>query len=82
MWNVFGDPSLRVVGTVSKPASCDFDLDGDADLSDAGAFQVCFGQSPVSCDCATLDFDHNGTIDLADYAAFSGGLTGPGETGF
>jgi hypothetical protein len=77
IWTLFGDPSLCVVGTVPRPTSSDFDGDGDVDLYDACVFQLCFGESPVTCNCATFDFDHNQAIDLGDYAELYGGLSGP-----
>jgi hypothetical protein len=62
-------------------ATADADLDGDTDLSDFGAFQICFsgsGGEAVTNECATaFDFDFDGDVDLSDFAEFQLDYTGP-----
>ncbi len=66
-------------GCVRVGAFGDFDFDGDLDLFDFASFELCFGESPVSDECAMFDFDSSDMIDLADYADFAQALTGPNE---
>ena len=55
----------------------DTDGDGDADLRDFAAFQICFGLEPLTGACLALDSIADDSIDLADYAGFEGSLRGP-----
>ena len=61
-------------------ATGDSDGDGDVDLVDFGAFQLCFtgpgGGAGVGCDLFDFDFDLD--IDLVDFGAFQLVFTGPG----
>jgi cytochrome c peroxidase len=55
----------------SVPGDCDGD--GDVDLVDFSAFQLCFTGSsagPVDSACVCSDFDRDGDVDLADFGAF------------
>jgi hypothetical protein len=60
----------------------DFDGDGDWDLEDFAAFQICLHADLVdhewleACLCV-FDFDGTDQIDLADYAEFLHDLAGP-----
>ncbi len=66
---------------VFTPAEGDVDIDGDHDLHDFLAFQVCFtgasGPVPTAA-CALLDMDLDEDVDLTDWAAFEAQFTGPG----
>jgi hypothetical protein len=57
----------------------DCDDDGDVDLTDFGAFQLCFtgpgGGIAPGCECA--DFDGDGDVDLTDFGGFQLAFTGP-----
>lgn len=57
----------------------DADCDCDLDLDDFAGFQRCFGQTPVSDECAVFDFDESNTIDLTDFDQFGQAFTGPSE---
>jgi len=85
------DPNNPSLGTISGtavvngsaplPAQGDFDLDGDVDLADFSAFQLCFGGSanPPAATCPPgidADLDCDGDIDLADFTLFQLNFTG------
>ncbi|MCK4660024.1 MAG: proprotein convertase P-domain-containing protein, partial [Phycisphaerae bacterium] len=56
--------------------SGDLDSDGDVDLDDFAAFQICFGQwASGGCEAANMSGD--GMIDLSDYTEFTSVLDGP-----
>jgi len=63
-------------------AACgDFDGDGDVDLTDFTAFQLCFGGSnnPPAPTCppgVDADCDGDGDVDLADFLIFQNNFTG------
>ena len=58
----------------AEPISCDSDADGDCDLEDFWAFQICFDISPV---CGWADVDTSGGAGLDDFAILSlGGVEG------
>ncbi len=61
-------------------AAVDLDRDGDVDLSDFAAFQLCFNgpnRSPTLPTCTASDFDNDGDVDLADFAIFQTCFNGP-----
>ncbi len=61
------------------PADCDGD--GDVDVLDFSCLQRCFGESPVSPDCATFDVAPNGApddaVDFDDFDLFLYLFVGP-----
>jgi hypothetical protein len=58
--------------------SGDHECDGDVDLDDFAAFQVCFTLTgPVPDDCNVFDFEGDNDVDLDDFAVFSAALAGP-----
>lgn len=63
------------------PADCDGD--GDVDMHDLVCLQECFGESPISQDCATFDIAPNGAPDGAlnfgDYDLFNFLHVGPSQ---
>jgi hydrogenase maturation protein HypF len=74
MWNLVGDPLLRLPNwfdeLVQLPA--DVNRDGAVSLVDYGGFRACLrgmGEQPPPV-CATFDLDQDGDCDLADYAGF------------
>lgn len=56
----------------------DFDEDGDVDLVDFGAFQLCFngGEGVLAPGCETGDFDGDNDVDLVDFGGFQLVFTG------
>jgi hypothetical protein len=59
--------------------SGDLDSDGDVDLVDFGAFQLCFtGSGGVlsGSNCVCSDFDGDGDVDLVDFGGFQLAFTG------
>jgi hypothetical protein len=76
--SIFG----TVVGVGLVPAlgmPGDFDDDGDVDLTDFGAFQLCFTGSdggPVGPECEPGDFDGDGDVDLTDFGSYQLAFTG------
>jgi len=80
---LFGTPfnnNDRGTVYVFTHVSGDPDNDGDRDLADFAALQVCFigpdKRAPVS-PCVLLDFDLDQDVDLADFIAWAPLLTGP-----
>jgi len=71
-------PEIDAVADVAPDPFGDMDADGDVDLTDAGAFQLCFGMSEAAGDCSRVDREPDEVIDLLDWAAMFGLLTGPG----
>jgi hypothetical protein len=61
-WIVFGDPSLRIVGSVEHACPADFDDDGDVDTADLLYLLGCWGD-----DCGDVDGDAD--TDTADLLA-------------
>ena len=65
---------------------CDYDVDGDVDLSDFATFQSCFngpnrpaaqpGSTPTE-PCYQPDSDGDGDVDLSDFGAFQSSFNGP-----
>jgi hypothetical protein len=56
----------------------DCDCDGDRDLRDIAAFQLCFSPGlPAEAECARFDQAGDEGVDLADWAGLGGELTGP-----
>lgn len=73
-----GNATVRIVTILP----CDFDMDGDVDLSDFAIFSQCFSGAlmPPSPSCpfgVNADLDSDGDVDLADFAFFSQKFTGP-----
>jgi hypothetical protein len=65
-----------------RSVASDYDVDGDVDLSDYGAFLTCYngpGNPPAAPDCAAADFDDDGDVDLSDYGEFLSCYNGPGN---
>lgn len=56
----------------------DSDNDGDVDLVDFGAFQLCYSgtDSPMQPGCECSDFDGDNDVDLLDFGAFQIAFTG------
>ena len=59
------------------PPTGDYEPDGDVDLADFAAFQVCFTQSATGGCADAFDFVPNDVFDVHDYAEFVNKLTGP-----
>lgn len=80
-WDMFpnGDGNTMIL----ESASCepeDVDCDGDVDLADFGALQLCFtGDDGEGLDsgCDLCDFDIDCGVDLDDFGTFLPTLTGP-----
>lgn len=75
-----GEKSAEIdaVADVSPDPFGDYDDDGDIDLLDVAAFQVCFGVPDVlAAGCSRMDREPDGFIDLVDWAAMFGRMTGP-----
>jgi hypothetical protein len=73
------DDSIHHVAFVAPAGDGDCDNDGDIDLIDFGAFQLCFsGTLPAEPGCECSDFDADGDIDLVDFGQFQLAFTGPG----
>jgi hypothetical protein len=76
-WTLFGDPSLRVVGTWFTHGDCDHD--GDVDLDDFNIFTDCMtgpDGGPAGIECTAFRFDADDDVDLEDFAAFQQAFTG------
>lgn len=80
-WDMFpnGDGNTTIQDSPScKPG--DFDCDGDVDLADFGAFQLCFTSNNgerLGSACDVFDFDLDCEVDLVDLDAFVPWLAGP-----
>ena len=66
----------------SQQAPYDYDNDGNVDLADYAAFQVCCGNGIVGAIPSTactdaFDYDQNGTVQSNDYTEFATQMTGP-----
>jgi hypothetical protein len=77
--NVFKFDDITLLDTPPQPWA-DRDVDGDVDLHDYAAFQVCFGAGPLSVACTALDADSDGDVDLGDQVPFADCTQGPGVT--
>ncbi len=55
----------------------DYDNDGDVDLADYAAFQVCFGSAATGACAQHFELSRDGVIDLDDYDALAALMTGP-----
>ncbi len=81
-----GDGVAGGSAVIHFQVSCGFgdgDCDGDVDLNDYSAFQLCFGATtpfPAELSCADFDFEDDGDVDMIDYARFSEKLGGPDPT--
>lgn len=80
-WILFGDPSLRVVGSwLRLPGDCDDD--GDVDCGDFSLFSDCMAgpdNPDPGCDpddFAAADTDDDNDVDLADFGTFQTAFTG------
>lgn len=64
--------------TSCLPVQGDHECDGDVDLYDFSAFQVCFGATaPLPPECEVFDADNDEAVNLDDFAAFSATIGGP-----
>lgn len=80
-WDMFpnGDGNT----TIQESPSCepgDSDCDGDVDLANVGAFQLCFADNNgerLGSGCEVFDFDFDCDVDLDDLDAFLPWLAGP-----
>jgi len=65
----------------ARPIGPDADADGDVDLSDFAAFQMCFNgpnrPPALPLECADIDFDTDADVDLSDFAWFQDCFNGP-----
>jgi hypothetical protein len=80
MWELHGDPFLKVFDWSPVPLTPDFDGDSDVDLVDYAAFQMCFNgpnQLPAQANCQQTDFDLDCDVDLADFSVFQSCFNGP-----
>jgi uncharacterized repeat protein (TIGR01451 family) len=76
--NFVGNP-LAIAPAAAKG---DFNRDGDIDLADYAAMQLCTGASASSSTCrARFDFDADAIITASDVAAFGSAAMGPFEAG-
>ncbi len=58
-------------------ATGDYNSDGNIDLADYAAFQLCF-EGPAGNQCgAAFDFTVDGVIDMTDFEDWSGSVAGP-----
>ncbi len=82
-WQVGGPETFATVGDPFAAYPSDFDRDGDVDLGDFTAFQICFNgpNNPMpSTACARQDLDGDGDCDLADFTKFAACFNGPNRT--
>jgi uncharacterized protein (TIGR03790 family) len=80
MWEVVGDPFLRVPDwALPRGSHADYDGDGDVDATDFLAFEACFNgpNKPVRAQCVAEDADQDGDVDLADFDKFQACFNGP-----
>lgn len=71
-------PVGALAGVAGIGLFADFDADGDVDLKDLAAFQICFSREDVAAtECARGDEDGDDGIDLLDAIAIPGASTGP-----
>lgn len=80
-WDMFpnGDGNTMIQESPSYEPG-DFDYDGDVDLADFGAFQLCFTDDNgegLGSGCAVFDFDFDCDVDLDDFSTFLPALAGP-----
>ncbi|MCK4660384.1 MAG: hypothetical protein KAV82_12750 [Phycisphaerae bacterium] len=75
--NGLPDDFVETDVSTSEPCPCgDYDADGDVDLHDFAAFQVCFGQAAAG-ECQPGNVAGGDTIDFDDFALFADALNGP-----
>lgn len=80
-WDMFPNGDGNTI--IQENSSCepgDFDCDGDVDLADFGAFQLCFtgdNGEGLGSGCAVFDFDIDCDVDLDDFSTFLPALAGP-----
>ncbi len=81
MWEVIGDPLLKVGGWAPIPGTSitDFDQDLDVDLSDLDLLQACMNgpNRPFAPGCGITDLDEDGDVDVTDYSRFLRCFNGP-----
>ena len=81
MWEVVGDPFLRVPDWALGPlkSRADFDNDGDVDVTDFLSFTACVSGAnrPATPDCASRDLDGDGDVDVVDFGRFQSCYNGP-----
>ncbi len=71
-------PEIDAVADAAPDPFGDADDDGDIDLMDAGALQVCFGAADAAAaGCDRSDREPDEVIDLLDWGAMLGLMTGP-----
>ena len=71
-------PEIDAVADAAPDPFGDMDDDGDIDLVDVGAFQVCFSVTDVlTAGCDRSDREPDEIIDLLDWAAMLDRITGP-----
>jgi hypothetical protein len=83
---IWGSPGQDVHGTLGSASvtvlcgTADSDADGDVDLADFAAFQICFTGTPgvaeTFCECV-FDSDDDHDVDLTDFGEFAANFSGP-----
>ncbi len=74
------DFALVCYNCAAEARTGDFDFDGDVDIFDLDAFQLCFtgpGPAAPGPGCQVFDFQPDDDVDLEDFSAFRAALTGP-----
>jgi len=62
---------------VDNVARCDYETDGDVDISDFGYLQLCFKNGSLGSGCDWADFNGDGLVNFSDYLLFQPCLSGP-----
>lgn len=74
-------PLADPISALAAPAFIpgDSNFDGDVDMSDFIAFNICFGgpDTPIAPECEIFDSDGDGDVDLRDFLDFQTNFTGP-----
>jgi len=72
------DWDLLFATACTPPLAGDHECDGDVDLADFAAFQMCFDNAaPFATPCGRFDADDSGVVDLGDFIAMCAAATGP-----